>query len=140
MNPGFIFILISMIIFVFEIWFIYIALNFCPKYCKICKGFLREQKHTKNQRAGGRLNSMYIKDYLEFVYAYRVDGVEYFIKNGVAGKRGDLPTIVEVVYQIRNPKRAYIKTNGLSDSIYSMLWIFTLPFLILFLVIGIIVL
>ena len=75
---------------------------------------------------------------MDFVYAYSVDGVEYFIKGDMLGKERDLPKIVDIVYQVNKPKRAYIKTKNLSDNIYFAAFIILLPFLILFLIFGII--
>ena len=139
MNPaGATFITLSIIVLAVEIWLAYVAWHFRPKYSKVCKGFLRNQKHRKNVRIRYYRSTDYIKDLMNFVYAYSVDGVEYFIKGDMLGKERDLPKIVDIVYQVNKPKRAYIKTKNLSDNIYFAAFIILLPFLILFLIFGII--
>ena len=127
--------LFSLIIAVIEIWLIYVSYCFRPKYCKKCKGFLYQQKHIKNAKVG-LYGGRYIKDYLEFTYSYRVDGIEYRIASGTGGKKGDLPSTVDIVYQQKNPKRAYIKTKNLSTPFYPIVSIVLVPFFILFLIIG----
>ena len=139
MNPaGATFITLSIIVLVVEIWLAYVSWHFRPKYSKVCKGFLRNQKHRKNVRIRYYRSTDYIKDLMNFVYAYSVDGVEYFIKGDMLGKERDLPKTVDIVYQVNKPKRAYIKTKNLSDNIYFAAFIILLPFLILFLIFGII--
>ena len=139
MTPaGATFITLSIIVLAVEIWLAYVSWHFRPKYSKVCKGFLRNQKHRKNVRIRYYRSTDYIKDLMDFVYAYRVDGVEYFIKGDMLGKERDLPKIVDIVYQVNKPKRAYIKTKNLSDNIYFAAFIILLPFLILFLIFGII--
>lgn len=139
MNPaGATFITLSIIVLSVEIWLAYVSWHFRPKYSKVCKGFLRNQKHRKNVRIRYYRSTDYIKDLMNFVYAYSVDGVEYFIKGDMLGKERDLPKIVDIVYQVNKPKRAYIKTKNLSDNIYFAAFIILLPFLILFLIFGII--
>ena len=95
MNPaGAIFITLSIIVLAVEIWLAYVSWHFRPKYSKVCKGFLRNQKHRKNVRISYRRSIDYIKDLMDFVYAYRVDGVEYFIKGDMLGKEREKVYII----------------------------------------------
>ncbi len=98
----------------FALWFhlFKTGMNFRnPDKCKKCKGVLRRQEHIRNAVLGRHFFSKTIvKNYLKFVYVYQVDGKEYLIDSGLPGKKGDLPTVVDVVYQTKKPQRAYIKT------------------------------
>ena len=139
MKPiGIFFLLVSVVIFAVEVWLLCISLHFRSKYCGKCKGYLRQQKHTKDVRVG-LYSTRYIKNLLDFVYTYRVNGVEYHIKSSTAGKHGDIPMMVDVVYQTKNPQRAYIKTYNLTFPMQPGVCVILLPFFVLFLVCGLMV-
>ena len=139
MKPiGIFFLLVSVVIFAVEVWLLYVSLHFRSKHCGKCKGYLHQQKHTKDAKVG-LYSTRYIKNLLEFVYAYRVNGVEYRIESSTEGKHGDIPMMVDVVYQIKNPKRAYIKTDKLTFPIQPVVCVILFPFFVLFLLCGIMV-
>ena len=136
MKPiGIFFLLISAVILAVEVWLLYVSLHYRSKHCETCKGYLKQQKYTKNAKVGLHATRN-ISNLLEFEYTYRVDGQSYHINGSTGGKHGDLPISVDVVYQRKRPQRAYIKTYYLTFPMYPVVCVILLPFFLLFLIGG----
>lgn len=138
---GYFSLLISAFLLALQIWQIYVHLGFRPKHCSQCKGFLQKSKYYKTKRiALRRRDPTYARDYLEYVYTYRVNDKEYYIESNTTGKDGSLPISVDIVYQTKNPKYAYIKTKSMTSHHQMLFIIILVPFILLFFILGILIL
>lgn len=105
---GVIFLIMSAFLFVLTVKLSVISFHFRPKYCSCCKGYLQKTTQYRNKYVGGK-NGRWYKHYIDYTYVYRVDGKAYEISDGSPGTKSNLRTSVDVVYQIKNPKYAYIR-------------------------------
>ena len=76
-----------------------------PPHSAKCRGYLRNQQYFKEKRIAKQA----VKDWVDYVYAYTVDGRTYFLKDGMHGKNESIPKTVTVIYQKKHPQRAYIE-------------------------------
>ena len=102
---GYIVLFVGIIIFLFDLYFAFISFGFFKKGCKKCKGYLVHTVRRKNIYK----RRFFYKNYLNFVYVYCVNGKEYHISEGVPGKKSNIGSVVDVIYQKKNPKFAYIR-------------------------------
>ena len=96
-----------LIVFLTDLYFAVIAVGYKKKYCSKCKGYLTNTTQRKNVYIGGK-NGRFYKHYLNFKYTYRVNGKVYEISDGVPGTKNNINSAVDIIYQKRNPKFAYI--------------------------------
>ena len=102
-----------------------------PPYSAKCRGYLRNQRYSKEKRIAKQA----VKDWVDYVYAYTVDGRTYLLKDGAHGKNENIPKTVTVIYQKKRPDRAYIK--GMTVP-HEPVWVMAAGILaVLFLVSGI---
>ena len=134
---GYIVILIGIVFFLIDAYLVYVSLGFRKSTCKTCKGYLDNVTRHKDHYAGGKAGRFY-KSYLDYVYVYRVNGQEYRISGGVPGAKENLPSSVDIVYQQKNPKLAYIKK--LTFPIQPIVALLLLPLWILLVILGIVLL
>ena len=104
---GYVIVSVGIVFFLLDIYFVYISLGFRKNKCKKCKGYLVNTIQHKNHYVGGKTGRFY-QYYLDYVYVYRVNGTEYRISGGIPGTKGNIRSSVDIVYQKRNPKFAYI--------------------------------
>ena len=128
---------ISALLLYASVWSLWVFYHFKPEYCSKCKGFLRSEQYFKKRKVGSRYSDQYTKDWIDSSYAYKVDGKEYCVDGGAHGKKGSSPCTATIVYQTKNPKRAYVKLKRSSPPQYWVISIFTFPFSVLFLICGI---
>ena len=98
---------VGMIIFLADVYFVFVSIRFRKSQCKRCRGYLVNTVQRKNHYSGGKAGRIY-KNYSDYDYVYRVDGKEYHICGGVPGVKGNISRVVDIVYQKKNPKLAYI--------------------------------
>ena len=124
---------ISALLLYASVWSLWVFFHFKPKYCSKCKGFLRKEQYFEKRKVGSYYSDEYTKDWLDSVYVYKIDGKEYSVSGGAHGKKGSSPCTVDIVYQTKNPKRAYVKFKRSSPPQYWVISVFTIPFFVLFL-------
>lgn len=90
-----------------SLYLLYVTLGFRKGKTAKCKGYLEEVTHRKNVYRGRSQGGFY-KNYVWYVYVYKVNGKKYRISGGVPGVKGNLSNTVTVVYQKRNPKFAHL--------------------------------
>ena len=105
---GYVAICVGIALFFLDVYLVYISLGFRKNKCNKCKGYLASTSQYRNHYAGGKAGRFY-KHYLEYVYVYRVNGTEYRIFGGIPGTKENMNSSVDIIYQKRNPKLAYIK-------------------------------
>ena len=98
---------VGIVIFFFDVYFIFLSAGFRKKHCAKCKGYLVNTIQHKNYYSGGKAGRFY-KRYLDYDYVYRVNRKEYHISGGVPGVKGNMSQVVDIVYQKKDPKLAYI--------------------------------
>lgn len=109
----------------------YWLLYFLPFRCDTCKGFLNQSVHEKDKQ----IRRTVFRDYVSFSYRYRVNGESYICRGGVQGKKADLPTTVQIVFQKKHPKHAYIR--NVMFPIQTVVGGLLLPLGLLVLIVGI---
>lgn len=130
---------ISALLLYASVWALWVYFHFKSKYCSKCKGFLRKEQYFKKRKVGGYHSDRYVNDWVDSLYTYKVDGKEYGVSGGAHGKKGSSPCTVDIVYQTKNPKRAYVKFKRSSPPQYWAISVFTIPFFVLFLICGIMI-
>ena len=105
---GYVAICVGTALLFLDVYLVYISLGFRKNNCNKCKGYLASTTQYHNHYVGGKIGKFY-KDYLEYVYVYRVNGTEYRISDGNPGTKGNMNSSVDIIYQKNNPKLAYIK-------------------------------
>ncbi len=113
---------------VLDIYFFYISYGYRRYLCGKCKGYLKDTKQLKNVYLPSAGFARFYKRYIKYVYAYRVDGKEYFIDGGAPGAKSNLRNAIDIIYQKKNPKRAYIEdlafpVEGIVACLICPLWI-----------------
>lgn len=103
------FLIIAIAVLLIDIYLFYRSLGYRRHLCGKCKGYLKDTKQLKNVYLPSAGFARFYKRYIEFVYVYRVDGKEYFVDGGAPGVKNILRNTVDIIYQKKNPKRAYIK-------------------------------
>ncbi len=130
---GVILITISTGFLTLSLYFLWVWSRYRPPHSGKCYGYLRNQQYAKEKWIAKRK----VKNWVDYVYTYTVDGKLYFIKDGVHGKNENLPKSVTVVYQKKHPKRAYIEKMTFP---HEPVWIAAAGLLaLLFLIFGIVV-
>ena len=118
------------------LYLLWVRSRYHPPHGGKCRGYLRNQQYFKHKWIGG-LNKTKVRDWVDYVYAYTVDGVLYFVEGGTHGKNENIPKTVTVIYQKKHPKRAYIERMTFpGEPVYA---VFTGFFALLFLICGIMV-
>ncbi len=117
-----------------DIYLFYVASGYRRHLCGKCKGYLKNTKQLHNVHKGGKFGRFY-KTYIDYVYVYRVGGTEYFIEDGRPGTKNDLRYTVDIIYQKKNPKRAYIE--GLNLHFEASIAFLLCPVWIMFVICGI---
>jgi hypothetical protein len=123
------------IIFLLDLYLFFASLGYRKKNCRKCKGYLEDTTQLKNVYIGGKASRFY-KRWLEYTYVYSVDGKQYRVSGGVPGVRNNVKNIVDIIYQTKNPKRAYIDrlTFPLLEPVFFFI---LLPLWIIFVICGI---
>ena len=103
-----------------------------PPHSAKCHGYLRNRQYSKEKWVVKRK----VKDWVDYAYTYTVDGELYFIEDGIHGKNESIPKTVTVIYQKKNPKRAYIERMTFPTE--PLFAVFTGFFALLFLVSGVV--
>ena len=120
----YVFILFGVIILIGDIYFGY--LSFLLHFGKhgTCTGYLQTTQREKNKIVRRRI----YKDYLNYSYVYRVNGIAYTRSGGTPGKGNILPRTVTIIYVSKKPELAYIKnlTTPTQTIIFFMLLPLTL--------------
>lgn len=131
---GIVFLCISCILLAISIYFLWVSIGFCKSKTSKCKGFLKEVTHYKNKYVGG-VRGRFYKDYIDYVYEYRVNGNKFLVSGGCPGTKGNLSNVVDIVYQKSRPKLSYIKQ--LTFPIHPICSTVFFVFFALFLILGI---
>ena len=121
-------------LFSFEAYLIILSAGFRKKQCAKCKGYLANTIQHKNYYSGGAGGKFY-EHYLDYDYVYRVNGKEYHISGGVHGVRSNISQVVDIVYQKKNPKLAYI--HRLTFPIQPIIALLLSPLCVMFVICGI---
>lgn len=103
-----------------------------PPHSAKCHGYLRNRQYSKEKWVVKRK----VKDWVDYAYTYTVDGELYFIEDGIHGKNENIPKTVTVIYQKKNPKRAYIERMTFPTE--PLFAVFTGFFALLLLVCGVV--
>ena len=130
-------IIVGVVVFLLDLYFVLVSIGFRKRYCSQCKGYLKQTVQHKNKYVG-LANGQFYRHYLDFTYTYRVNGIVYQITDGIPGTKIKLNTVGDVVYQIRNPKYSYIKR--LTTPTHPVISVILCPIWILFLVGGVMLL
>ncbi len=104
---GYVTLFFGAIIFLLDLYLVYISLGFRKTHCKKCKGYLIKTLQHKDVYVGGKSGKFY-KRYLEYTYVYQVNEKEYRIFGGVPGIKSNISHVVDIRYQKKNPRFAYI--------------------------------
>lgn len=94
-------------IFLIDLYFVCISFGFRKTQCGKCKGYLTNIVQQRDVYVGVKSGRFY-KHYLDYVYVYRISGKEYRISGGVPGMKSNVRQVVDITYQKKNPKFAYI--------------------------------
>ena len=121
-------------IFFFDAYFIFLSAGFRKKHCAKCKGYLVNTIQHENYYSGGKAGRFY-KRYLDYDYVYRVNRKEYHISGGVPGVKSNMSQVVDIVYQKKNPKLAYI--HRLTFPIQPIIALFLFPLCVTLIICGI---
>ena len=105
---GYLAIAIGTAVFLLDLYFLFVSLGFRKNRCEKCKGYLGNTVQYKDVWRGGKTGRFY-KHFVDYVYVYHVDGEQYYISDGNPGVKGELKRVVDVIYQKKHPKFAYIK-------------------------------
>ena len=124
----------GILIFVLNLYFFFISCGFRKNQCKKCKGFLRNTIQHENIYVGMKGGRFY-KHFLDYLYVYRVNGKEYSISGGVPGTKRNIRPAVEIIYQKKNPKYAYVR--GLTFPIQPVIAFLLCPLWILLVICGV---
>lgn len=100
--------LIGILLLIIAFYNFIVFVGFRKNNVKKVNGYLQSTKSEKNVFKGGR-NGRWHKNWVNYVYSYRVAGKKYTISGGVGGTKQNLNTTVKVVYQKKHPQKAYIK-------------------------------
>ncbi|MBQ3490049.1 MAG: hypothetical protein IJA86_05635 [Clostridia bacterium] len=125
---GYAAIVIGAVIFLMDLYFLFISLRFRKTRCEKCKGYLENTIQYKNVWRGGKTGKFY-KRFIDYTYVYRVNGKQYYISSGNPGEKENPARVVDVIYQKNHPEFAYIKGLTFPDqpvvaAILCPLWIF----------------
>ena len=131
---GHVVLFVGIILSLAEIYFIFISIGFRKKQCKRCRGYLINTIQHKNHYSGGKCGRFY-KSYLDYDYIYRVNGKEYHISGGVPGVKSNISQVVDIVYQKKNPKFAYI--HRFTFPIQPIIALLLFPLCVMFVICGI---
>ena len=106
---GYVAILIGVVIFSLDLYFLWVSLGFRKSQCGKCKGYLSNTTQYKDViRRGGKTGRFY-KRFKDYSYVYRADGKQYSVSCGDPVTKGNLPRTVDVIYQKNHPEFSYIK-------------------------------
>ncbi len=124
---GYVALFFGAVIFLIDLYFVYISFGFCKRYCARTKGYLVNTTQHKDIYVGGKSGKFY-RRYLDYVYVYRVSGKEFRISGGVPGVKSDISRVVDIIYQKKNPQLAYINRltfpmQPIVALLLSLLWI-----------------
>ncbi len=131
---GYIAIFVGTVLFVLDVYMAYISLGFRKSNCHKCKGYLVNTNQQMNHYAGGKAGRFY-KHYLDYEYVYHVNGAEYRISGGVPGTKGNISSSVDIIYQKKNPKLAFV--HNLTLPIQPIVAILLLPLWAMILTCGV---
>lgn len=101
-------VIIGVLIFLLDAYFVYVSVGFGEKHCLKCKGYLNRTTQHKNKYVGNLTGRIH-KNFVNYEYSYTVNGKTYHISGGVPGKENDLSRVVDITYQKRNPRYSYVK-------------------------------
>ena len=132
---GYVALFVGIVIFFFDVYFIFLSAGFRKKHCAKCKGYLVNTIQHKNYYSGGKAGKFY-KRYLDYDYVYRVNRKEYHISGGVSGVKSNMSQVVDIVYQKKNPKLAYI--HRLTFPIQPIIALLLFPLCVMLVICGII--
>ena len=132
---GYVAICVGTALLFLDVYLVYISLGFRKNNCNKCKGYLASTSQYRNHYVGGKAGRFY-KHYLEYVYVYRVNGTEYRISGGVPGVKSNMSQVVDIVYQKKNPKLAYI--HRLTSPIQPIIALLLFPLCVVLVICGII--
>lgn len=121
----------AIVVFVAEVYLLFVSLGFRKSKCSKCKGYLK----IAQQRQNVYIRRLFYKNYLNYTYEYRVNGKLYSISGGVPGVKGNLKSVVDIRYQQRNPKLAYI--SHLTIPMKPIIFVLLLPILFICMICGI---
>lgn len=125
---------VGIVLFLLDVYFVYTSLGFRKSKCNKCKGYLTNTIQHKNHYVGGKAGRFYTH-YLDYVYVYRVNETAYRIFGGIPGTKGNIGSSVDIIYQKKNPKLAYI--NKLTLPIQPIVAILLFPLWIMIVICGI---
>ena len=100
--------IVGIVLLLFAIHNLIVFIGFRKSNIENTNGYLTETIGEKNVYKGGR-NGRWHKNWVNYFYSYRVNGISYIIEGGCSGTKQGLRTSVKIIYQKKHPKRAYIK-------------------------------
>ena len=86
------------------VYLLWVSFGFCKTNCSVCKGYLKRTTQHKDHY----VRRQFYKRYIDFVYEYRVDGKTYVVSGGAPGTKSNLKDCADIVFQKKNPRRAYV--------------------------------
>lgn len=131
---GYVSLFLGIVLFLYEVYLLIVTVGYGKKRCAKCKGYLRKTMHYKDKYIG-RFVGRFYKHYTDYVYEYTVNGKKYEIFGGFPGTKNNLNNTVDIIYQQKNPKHAYI--HKITFPIQPLIMILLLPLCALFISCGI---
>ena len=117
---------------VLAMYLLWVWSRYRPPHSDRCRGYLRNRQYSKEKWIAKRK----VRDWVDYVYTYTVDGKLYFVEDGVRGRNEDISKTVTVIYQKKHPKRAYIERMTVP---HEPVWVMAAGLLaLLFLICGIV--
>ena len=122
--------IVGIVLLLFAICNLIVFLGFRKENIETANGYLTETISEKNVYKGGH-NGRWHKNWVNYVYSYRVNGISYTIEGGGSGTKQGLSTVVKIIYQKKHPKRAYIRGMTIPMNIIYAIALFVIAIMLL---------
>lgn len=122
--------LIGILLLIIAFYNFIVFVGFRKNNVKNVNGYLQSTKSEKNVFKGGR-NGRLHKNWVNYVYSYRVDEKSYTISGGISGTKQNLNTVVKVIYQKKHPEKAYIKNLTFPMQIIYAILVFVIAMMLI---------
>lgn len=122
--------IIGIILLLFAVYNLIVFIGFRKSNIETINGYLTNTVSEKNVYKGGH-NGRWHKNWVSYVYSYRVNGISYTIEGDGSGTKQGLSTVVKIIYQKKHPKRAYIKGMTIPMNIIYAIALFVIAIMLL---------